>query len=635
MRRLVLAVMALGVLCAGVVAAGGGSGEPAEAAPADGLTTLQKRLLSGTAHRALEQPSAARAAPELQALATIGRTDEDGCPENRGSNVRVNQECQNLTDPDLAGRGEAQNETTVAQDPNDARRLVASANDYRRGDSNCVTYYSRDGGRNWQDSTPPTSFTRGTAFGGLPRKYWQAAGDPTVAWDTRGNAYLTCLFFDRGAAVSQNPDESSAFYVFRSTGTGGASWNFPGRPVAEFSDPVGAAGVLLDKELMAIDTHRKSPFRDRIYVSWTRFAPDGTAYIFLAYSRDYGESFSTPRLVSGDSALCVNTVGVPTPLGRCSVNQFSQPFTGPDGALYVAWANYNVTAPPSTGDNRSQMLVARSTDGGDTFSAPVKVGDFYDLPDCATYQAGNGFGTGCVPEKGATTNSFFRAANYPVGAVDPRDDDEVVVTFGSYINRHSRESNGCVPQGYNPDTFQPLYTGVKTLGACNNDIVVSRSTNGGSSFSGGSTDVRRLPAARDDDPRADQFWQWAAFDRNGRLAVSYYDRAYGNDELTGFSDVSLSGSRNASDFATVRVTTGSMPPPTEFAGAFFGDYTGLTADDVAHPVWMDTRDVELFACRDAAGNVTLPPAVCTAGATNATVANDQNVYTRSLGVPLP
>jgi hypothetical protein len=256
-------------------------------------------------------------------------------------------------------------------------------------------------------------------------------------------------------------------------------------------------------------------------------------------------------------------------------------------------------------------------------------------PDCATYQDGNGFGTGCVPEKGETTNSFFRAANYPVGAVDPRDEDEVVVTFGSYINRHSRESNGCVPQGYNPETFQPLYAGVKTPGACNNDIVVSRSTDGGASFSGGSTDVRQLPAARDDDPRADQFWQWAAFDRNGRLAVSYYDRAYGNDELTGFSDVSLSGSRNASDFATVRVTTGSMPPPTEFAGAFFGDYSALTADDVAHPMWMDTRDVELFACRDSAGNVTLPPEVCTAGATNAAVANEQNVYTRSLAVPLP
>jgi hypothetical protein len=634
MRRLVLAVTAAGVLGTGVVVAVGGAGAPAEAAPANALTPLQKRLLSGTAQRALEQPSSLMA-PELQALSGVGRTNEDGCPDNRGSNVQVNQDCQNLTDPDLAGRGEAQNETAVAQDPNDPRRLVASANDYSRGDSNCVAYYSGDGGRSWRDSEPPTSFTRGTAFGGLPRKYWQAAGDPTVAWDTRGNAYLTCLFFDRGAAISQNPDESSAFYVFRSTGTGGASWNFPGRPVAEFSDPAAGGAVFLDKELMAIDNHRRSPFRDRIYVSWTRFASDGTAYIFLAYSRDYGESFSTPRLVSRDSLLCSNAAGVPTPLGRCSVNQFSQPFTGPDGALYVAWANYNVTAPPSTGDNRSQMLLARSTDGGDTFSAPVKVGDFYDLPDCATYQDDKGAGSSCVPEKGGTTNSYFRAANYPVGAVDPRDDDEVVVTFGSYINRHSRESNGCVPRGYNPETVQPLYDGVKTRGACNNDIVVSRSTNGGRSFSGGSTNVRQLPAARDDDPRADQFWQWAAYDRDGRLAVSFYDRAYGNAEVTGFSDYSLSGTRNASDFETVRVTTGSMPPPTEFGGAFFGDYSALTADDVAHPVWMDTRDVELFACRDAAGSVTLPPAVCTMSATNAAVANDQNIYTRSMAVPLP
>ena len=243
MRRLVLAVFGLGVLCAGVALAGAGSGQQAaEAARGRALTPLQQRLASGSTLRALEQQSAAaRTSPQLQALAT--HTNATGCPENRGSNVQVNQDCQNLTDPDLAGRGEAQNETAAAQDPNDADRIVAAANDYRRGDSNCYTYHSDDGGRSWADSTPPTSFTRGGAFSGLPRKYWQAGGDPTVAWDTRGNAYLTCLFFDRGTGVSQNPDLSSAFYVFRSTGTGGASWNFPGRPVDEFSDPGGEGAV--------------------------------------------------------------------------------------------------------------------------------------------------------------------------------------------------------------------------------------------------------------------------------------------------------------------------------------------------------------------------------------------------------
>ena len=60
---------------------------------------------------------------------------------------------------------------------------------------------------------------------------------------------------------------------------------------------------------------------------------------------------SSLKLVSRDSALCSNNQGVPTPQGRCNLNQFSQPFTGPDGALYVVWDNYNLTAArPGEGD---------------------------------------------------------------------------------------------------------------------------------------------------------------------------------------------------------------------------------------------------------------------------------------------
>ena len=572
---------------------------------------------------------------------------------NRGANIRVNQDCQNLTDPDLAGRGEAQNETAVAQDPNNPAHLVASQNDYRRGDSSCYTAYSADGGRSWADSTIPFSFTRGDAFGGVPRQYWQAGGDPTVAWDSKGNAYQTCLVFQRGPGTTQNPDLSSAFYLFRSTGTNGASWSFTGRPVAELNDQTGEK--LLDKELMTIDNRKGSPFQDRIYVTWTLFDDDGTAYIYEAYSRDYGESFSTPKLVSADSAACTNDRGVATPQGRCNENSFSQPFTGPDGALYVVWENYNVTgqgargeggdeggggdlaspAPPAGVDNSQQVLLATSTDGGNHFSAPVKVANQYDLPDCETYQ-GASAGSACVPEKGETQNSIFRATNYPSGAVNPQDRREVLITFASYINRHSNERNGCVPQGFNPDTAGALYDGVKEPGACNNDIIVSASSDAGRTFTGTTTDVRRLPTtSRNANDRSDQFWQWAAFDPKGRLAVSYYDRGYGSDEQTGFSDISLSGTRNGSDFATTRVTTASMPPPSEFAGGFYGDYSALSAGDVAHPVWMDTRDPELFTCRDSAGQVTQPPSRCTAAAPNAAVANDQNIYTASVAIPTP
>jgi hypothetical protein len=394
----------------GVAAAVAGIGSQHQAARARGLDALkpmQKRLVSGVARRALEQRTAA--APQVQRSgAAQKRADVDGCPVDRGSNLRVNQDCLNQSDPDLQGRGQAQNETAIAQDPTNPSHMVAASNDYRRDDSGCYPYRSSDSGRTWHDAEAPVGFTRGDAFGSTAREYWQASGDPSVAWDTRGNAYLSCLTFNRGPAVTQNPDASSAFYVFRSTGTDGASWNFPGRPVDEFNDPTGEGATLLDKPYIGIDDHRGSPFRDRVYVTWTRFDPDGTAYIYGAYSRDHGESFSTPKLVSTTSDLCSNTQGTPTLHGACNINQFSQPFTAPDGTLYVVYDNYNLTgvragegdqSTAQATDNRAQVLLAKSTDGGNTFSAPVKVADYYELPDCQTYQGANE-GVACVPEKG-------------------------------------------------------------------------------------------------------------------------------------------------------------------------------------------------------------------------------------------
>ena len=79
--------------------------------------------------------------------------------------------------------------------------------------------------------------------------------------------------------------------------------------------------------------------------------------------------------------------------------------------------------------------------------------------------------------------------------VNPTNPKQVVVAFGSYINVHSKESNGCVPTGFNPATGQNRYTGVKTPGACNNDILVSFSSDGGATFTGTATDPRQLTPA--------------------------------------------------------------------------------------------------------------------------------------------
>ncbi len=109
--------------------------------------------------------------------------------------------------------------------------------------------------------------------------------------------------------------------------------------------------------------------------------------------------------------------------------------------------------------------------------------------------------------------------------------------------------------------------------------------------------------------------QWAAFTKDGKLAVDYYDRQYGNDETTGSSDFTLSGSKGLVKFGSKRVTTSSMPAPTQFGGLhggqFYGDYIWLdTAGNDAFPIWSDTRDPDLFRCLGT-GTPGNPPGLCT------------------------
>ena len=622
----------------------------------DEMNDIQGRLLSGfTTFELSPKDNGAGAGGGGTAISYSPR-GSDACPTNQSSNIKVNQNCLNLTDPDLQGRGQAQNEESIAADPNQPNHMIASYNDYRRGDGTCGVSYSLDKGRTWNDATTPNNFTRNPAAP-PPREYWQAGGDTSVGWDSKGNAYLSCQVFKRGPATSPDPDRASGFFVFRSTQNNGASFNFPGRSVFETGRQTSFL-PLEDKQFMAVDNNANAcaagttvatpgasctPFQDRIYVTWTEFAPTGTAFIYEAYSSDYGEHFSARHLVSLNSPLCPNAYGI-SAAGTCNENQFSQPFVGPDGVLYVIFNNFNNGQTLGGPDNRNQILMARSLDGGNTFSSLVKVSDFYDLPDCATYQGGHDFGRACVPEKAATNNSIFRATNYGSGAVNPTNPNQVVVTFGSYINQHSKESNGCIPVGTHPITGQNLFTGVKTADACNNDILISVSNDGGLTFTGTTTDPRALTSVNPDSGQAttDQWWQWIAFTKNGKLATSYYDRQYGDDETTGYSDFSLSGTGNpgstSPSFAVSRVSSRSMPFPTQFpegggsaGGTFWGDYTGLTAVDNAYPFWSDTRDPDLFACTNA-GNVTLPPSVC-GGTTLGTTLNDQNAYTAALSVP--
>src|SRR5207244_9358458 len=125
------------------------------------MPEIQERILSGFASFEM---SAADAESGTQVSGYSPRGSQD-CGGNLSSNIRVNQNCLNISDPDLAGRAQAQNETSIAQDPNQPNHIIASYNDYRRGDGNCYGSYSLDKGRTWNDTTIPMSFTRGKTFG--------------------------------------------------------------------------------------------------------------------------------------------------------------------------------------------------------------------------------------------------------------------------------------------------------------------------------------------------------------------------------------------------------------------------------------------------------------------------------------
>src|SRR5207302_3485788 len=98
----------------------------------------------------------------------------------------------------------AQNETTVAQNPENPRNLVAGSNDYRvfntreqRNDGSGYAYTSFDGGKTWKDvQLPHLTFQTGAS---APLSLDDSAGDPAISFGPHGTVYYANLVFSRGA----------------------------------------------------------------------------------------------------------------------------------------------------------------------------------------------------------------------------------------------------------------------------------------------------------------------------------------------------------------------------------------------------------------------------------------------------
>jgi hypothetical protein len=77
---------------------------------------------------------------------------------------------------------------------------------------------------------------------------------------------------------------------------GNLSWGSP-----TFINPTTAPSTLNDKEWSAVDSNTSSPFRDHIYVTWTRFIFNPShgnhveSPIDFVSSSDGGKTFTSPR----------------------------------------------------------------------------------------------------------------------------------------------------------------------------------------------------------------------------------------------------------------------------------------------------------------------------------------------------
>ena len=189
----------------------------------------------------------------------------------------------------------------------------------------------------------------------------------------------------------------------------------------------------------------------------------------------------------------------------------------------------------------------------------------------------------------------------------PEEPEQVVVTFGSYINKDSNETNGCAPAGFNPARgSRPLHRRQAPGRATTTSWSASRTTavrlHRRRRPTRGRADVEPGPGPGDDRPvlAVGGVQQETASSRSTTTTASTASTT-GSTGVPSDEDRLLRhhavGSRDLTEWGTTRVTSSSMPPPTQFGGAVLRRlHRDGRVGNKAVPIWADTRDPELFLC---------------------------------------
>ena len=399
--------------------------------------------------------------------------------------------------------GSPVDETPISVDPNNAKHVLTAGNDYNCGSSLQGYFASTDGGSTFNHSCG----TLASGAGG-------GDGDPVVGWDLNGVAY-------RGGIDSADNLE---IVIGKSTDFG-ATW----------STPLVAAhitGIDMDKPWLEIDTSPASPRKNSLYVSMTQFSGNNTQ-IGVSHSTNGGTTWT---LVNVDPQQIYP-----------NLDQFSDMAIGADGTVYVSWMRCTANGPTGDcGGTTASQWVSKSTDGGSTWSAAVKIHNANLAPDsCGAFY-------GCLP------NTFERISNIPVIAID----NSATGSFGTlYV------------ADYN---WTGTYMQVQAT----------------SSGDGGATWDNAMGVTPSADTH-DQFFPWVNVSGNGTIGVTWLDRSLDpaniNYDAFGAAAKKIRKLKNTN----LRLSTVSSNPFNDgFGSGFMGDYTGnawVTGKQKLYMSWSDTR----------------------------------------------
>ncbi len=444
--------------------------------------------------------------------------------------VAVEESAMSGGDERISGaQTDPRSESSISVDPGDATKIIAASNNIG-GNGAQAEYFSTDGGVTWSQTT--LSLQPGDAF----------HSDPTIDWTSDGTAWSITIGIDAFVTTLE-------LRAYKSTDHG-ATWTFDAT--------LSGSQSFTDKEMLWGDHSNTSPYKDNLYVIWHDDAP-----VFIG--RRSGGSWQAPVQVSG-----AETTG--TGIG-------GDVKTNRSGVVFGTW--------PDTGSQK--IWTVRSTNGGASFTAPVKVA--------------NTFGSFDI---GIPADSSRRALIYAsTGTYQDFSHNAVYVTW----NDLSGEP-GCTTPNDEPG-FNPSAT-------CKTRIWFASSTDGGVTWS----------AAKMINNQAslnDQFFPWLNVDpTTGALGVVYYDTV--NDPGRLKTDVWYQSSFDGGQtWRTPLKLTSAQTDETSGSADFgnqYGDYIGLSGY-AGHffPSWTDRRNVngseEIWTAgvTDLACTPTGAPAIGTATAT--------------------